>query len=250
MKRIVFIVLTIIAFASLSACGTNSNTTVDDAERVAESTSEKSAVLTVDADNAQKRCEILQSYRFDDAVNQILIISHTTEWDAKAWFYEKQEVNNAWILTFETDAFIGNNGMNKTKEGDAKTPVGDYEITGAFGILPNPGTSLNYYDIKPTTYACDEACEYYNQIIDTQATGHDCNGEEMFKMSPEYNYGLTTNYNEENIYPNGSAIFIHCKGQKPFTGGCIALDEEYMEMILKSAEEGMHIYLDEYYSKE
>jgi hypothetical protein len=72
----------------------------------------------------------------------------------------------------------------------------------------------------------------------------------MFKMSPEYNYGLTTNYNEENIYPNGSAIFIHCKGQKPFTGGCIALDEEYMEMILKSAEEGMHIYLDEYYSKE
>ena len=107
MKRIVFIVLTIIAFASLSACGTNSNTTVDDAERVAESMSEKSAVLTVDADNAQKRREILQSYRFDDAVNQILIISHTTEWDAKAWFYEKQEVNNAWTLTYETDAVNG-----------------------------------------------------------------------------------------------------------------------------------------------
>ena len=53
MKRIVFIVLTIIAFASLSACGSNSNTTVDNAERVAESTSEKSAVLTVDADNAK-----------------------------------------------------------------------------------------------------------------------------------------------------------------------------------------------------
>ena len=33
MKRIVFIVLTIIAFASLSACGSNSNTTVDNAER-------------------------------------------------------------------------------------------------------------------------------------------------------------------------------------------------------------------------
>jgi anaerobic nitric oxide reductase flavorubredoxin len=52
------------------------------------------------------------------------------------------------------------------------------------------------------------------------------------------------------------AGFIHLmkelkfKGKKAAAFGCIALDEEYMEMILKSAEEGMHIYLDEYYSKE
>ena len=50
----------------------------------------------------------------------------------------------------------------------------------AFGILDNPGTALDYVDVVETTFACDEEGEYYNQIIDTAETGHDCTGEEMF----------------------------------------------------------------------
>jgi L,D-peptidoglycan transpeptidase YkuD (ErfK/YbiS/YcfS/YnhG family) len=59
-----------------------------------------------------------------------------------------------------------------------------------------------------TTYACDEDCEYYNQIIDTEETGHECKGEEMFSYQPQYNYGIATDFNKACIYPNGSAIFI------------------------------------------
>lgn len=29
---------------------------------------------------------------------------------------------------------------------------------------------MPYIDVKPTTYACDEDCEYYNKIIDTALT--------------------------------------------------------------------------------
>ena len=52
---------------------------------------------------------------------------------------------------------------------------------------------------RQTTYACDEDCEFYNQIIDISKTGHDCKGEEMYKYSPEYNYGLQTGTNPENV---------------------------------------------------
>lgn len=211
---------------------------------------EKNAEREIDAANAQARREFLQKYRFNAAVGQVLIVSHTEGWNATVSFYEKQEDNDAWTLTFQSDAFIGKNGMGKTGEGDTKTPVGNYAVTGAFGILKNPGTSLKYLDIKPTTFACDEDCEFYNQIIDTVQTGHDCKGEEMFKYSPEYNYGLTISYNDANTYPAGSAIFVHCKGQKPFTGGCIALNEEDMKTVLLAAENGMRIYLDEYYVTE
>ena len=64
--------------------------------------------------------------------------------------------------------------------GDGKTPIGTLRPLSAFGVKPNPGTTMPYIDVKPTTYACDEDCEYYNKIIDTAETQHDCKGEEMY----------------------------------------------------------------------
>ena len=83
--------------------------------------------------------------------------------------------------------------------------------------------------------------------IDIKDTGHDCKGEEMYKYSPEYNYGLQTATNPANEYNNGSNPFIHCKGAKPFTMGCVALDEEYMITILKKSDQGMRVYYSEMY---
>lgn len=41
----------------------------------------------------------------------------------------------------------------------------------------------------------------------------------------------------------GSAIFIHCKGAKAFTGGCVALDEEHMAKVLRHADAGMRVVI-------
>lgn len=244
MKKLIIAaaVMVFIMCMILSGCGSTAAK-----ENEVPETEPAAAGPEVDTDNAQTRREYLQGYRSDDSVRQILIISHTEGWNAKASFYEKSDDNDAWRLTFRSEAWIGKNGMGKTREGDALTPYGEFDVTGAFGILKNPGTRLDYIDVKPTTFACDEDCEYYNRIIDIEETGHDCHGEEMYSYSPEYNYGMTTSYNPTNTYPDGSAIFIHCKGEKPFTGGCIALDEKDMETMLKAAENGMKIYLDEYY---
>lgn len=193
--------------------------------------------------------ERLQFYRGDDNVRQIMLVRCTEGSSAIVQFYQKlTDQNNAWTLVFETDAYIGKNGAGKTQEGDAKTPYGDFGVLCAFGILDDPGTKLEYIPVTETTYACDEDCEYYNQIIDSEETGHACTGEEMFLYSPEYNYGIATDFNADNVWPEGSAIFLHCKGAKVFTGGCIAIDEELMRTVLQYAEPGMRIIIHEEYA--
>jgi len=200
---------------------------------------------TINADNAQYWREVLQGYRDDSDVNQIMLVRYTGGCSAIVRYYEKNtKENNAWSLVFEEeDAYVGKFGIDKTKEGDAKVPTGDFGILTAFGIRDNPGTALDYIDITPDIYACDEDGEYYNKIVDTKATGHECTGEDMYRFSPEYNYGIATDYNKDCVAGAGSAIFIHCKGEKAFTGGCVAISEDNMRTVLVTADEGMRVVI-------
>lgn len=202
-----------------------------------------SASLSADTPRTPTWRETLQRYREDDDVGQIMLVRHTGGSQATVSYYVKNRTsNNAWELVFEErGAYVGRNGIGKTREGDAKTPVGTFRATCAFGILNNPGTALEWIDITPDTYSCDEDGPYYNRIIHTRQTGHACTGERMYAYSPEYNYGLALNYNENNVYPEGSAIYLHCKGVNPFTGGCIALTQEHMKLVLTSAAPGFTV---------
>ena len=139
-------------------------------------------------------------------------------------------------VVFTTRAYIGKNGIGKTREGDLKTPLGTFHILGAFGVKPNPGTTLRYRRVTSTTFACDEKGPYSNKIIDTAVKNHRCKGEDMYHLVPQYNYGLITDYNKACVYPKGSHIFIHVKGPRPYTGGCIALDEARMVQLLRLAD--------------
>ena len=135
-------------------------------------------------------------------------------------------------VLFTTDVFIGKNGLGKQREGDLKTPVGKMSVKGAFGICDNPGTTIPYTHVTPSIFSCSDSA-YYNQVIYTAAVHHlNCTGEDMFHIVPEYNYGLMTSYNEECRIGLGNSIFVHCKGKKLYTGGCIALDEDKMIEVL------------------
>ena len=162
---------------------------------------------------------------------------HGTE--ATAWL----TVNGKELFT--TSVFIGKNGIGKTGEGDAKTPIGTLRVLSAFGVKPNPGTTMPYIYVTSSTYACDDSCEYYNQIIDTAAVHHQCGGEDMCHIVPQYNYGIATDFNKACVYPNGSNIFIHVKGTKPYTGGCIAFDEDRMKDILLNCDTSLVIIVRE-----
>ncbi|MCR5340807.1 MAG: L,D-transpeptidase family protein [Saccharofermentans sp.] len=192
--------------------------------------------------------EELFKLRGDQTCKQVLFIrcDEGTKGFAQYLVKTEEEGSVAWKITRECNAYIGLNGPGKTKEGDTKTPLGVFGVRGAFGIRSNPGTKLPFIRITPDTYAC--GCEkYYNRIIDAKVTGHKCTeGEQMYYYSPEYNYGIETDFNTNNEYGKGSAVFIHCMGVKPYTGGCIALPEDDMKYILQDAEPGLKIIIQKF----
>ena len=149
-------------------------------------------------------------------------------------------------VLFTTPVYIGKNGIGKTSEGDSKTPTGTLHVVKAFGVKAKPeGCQFEYIDVTPTIYACDDDSEWYNQIIDVSKVSHECRGEDMYNIVPQYNYGLTTDYNAACDHAKGSNIFIHCKGPKQYTGGCIAFDEDKMVEILRRCDKSLIIKVSE-----
>ena len=189
--------------------------------------------------------EPLILYKDNPSVGQLLLVRYTGGSSAVATYYQKDpSQTSGWSTVFETPAYVGKNGIGKTREGDKKTPIGDFGVRQAFGILPDPGTSLDFTRVTPTTYACEEEGPYYNRIIDTVETGHQCSSDGMYKDSPQYNYGIFIDYNPQNIYPLGSAIFVHCMGNKyKHTLGCVALPQERMKEVLITAKPGMRVII-------
>ncbi len=177
---------------------------------------------------------ILDEYAGDSSIDGLLLVGCVENSRAEVELCRKNS-QGVFYVDCNGSAYIGKNGLGKVREGDGMTPEGDFDVRRAFGILPNPGTCMEYFDITDTMVACDEEGEHYNQIVDTRFMDHPCGGEQMAKMMPEYSYGLELNYNPQNVYPKGSAIFVHCKGKKAFTMGCVAIDESLMRHVLVSS---------------
>lgn len=178
----------------------------------------------------------------NDFAKHVIFIRQVKDSKAYLEFYE-QIGNNMWKNTLKCDAIIGKNGLGKQKEGDLKTPIGIYNITMAFGIKENPDTKLKYIEVTDDLYSCSDKI-YYNQIISSTKTGHfSCSGEHLIEYVPQYNYAICFDFNNRNIYGLGSSIFLHCKGSKDYTAGCIAIDEENMKCILQKCEFGDKILI-------
>lgn len=177
--------------------------------------------------------EALAKYRNNDSVRHVVMVQCTGGSDARVLVYEKDDDYPAWKLMCESDCFIGRNGYTADKhEGDGMSPVGDFGILSAFGILEQPDScAFPYVHVNEYTYAIDSDNEFYNKIVDTEAGGPR-EGEHMIDYSPEYNYGLALDYNKECVYGRGSNIFFHCKGVNEYTGGCVAVDETLMKTII------------------
>ncbi len=148
-----------------------------------------------------------------------------------------------WSETLACDGHIGRNGLDKEREGDGKTPVGDFGIITAFGIKPDPGTALPYIDVTPDLWCCGDSIAY-NRIIDINEYPHECAGEHLCEYEPAYNYAFFPDYNAGCTFGLGSAIFFHCNGSKPYTAGCVAVDEEDMVAILKALDLHSRVIID------
>lgn len=182
--------------------------------------------------------DLLDRFIQDASVKQLIFVQCTQESNARFLMFQKTD--GQWTELLSCPAFIGKNGLGKTKEGDNKTPEGIFGLSTAFGIKDNPGSKIPYTRLHENLYWCGDDA-YYNQMIDITENPHDCQGEHLIKCNPEYAYALFIDYNKEGILGKGSAIFLHCTGENPYTAGCVAISENNMKTVLIHAEEGSKI---------
>ena len=120
--------------------------------------------------HADKWTEILDTYATDTTTHQIVLVKCTEGCNAEAEFYIK-DAQQHWQLERADTAHIGRYGLGKKRQGDKKTPEGNFGIREAFGIKANPGTSIPYVDVTPDIWACGDR-RYYNTIINAKEKHH------------------------------------------------------------------------------
>ena len=148
---------------------------------------------------------------------------------------------------------IGKNGISDyTYEGSMTTPLGLFNLGIAFGIH-DLNIDYPYIKINKNMYWVDDTnSKYYNNLISLNENINTFNypyiintdkkqflsAEHLIDYPKQYEYAIYIDYNVngekyENGIGKGSAIFLHCLGDKGYTGGCVAIPKEEMLFILK-----------------
>lgn len=172
-------------------------------------------------------------------------VGKTTAWVS---MHEKDTDGN-WRILMTTPGFLGKEGLEKTKEGDAKTPIGTFHFNAAFGIAKDPGCVIPYKQVDKNIYwsGDDRPGMKYNQMVDIREMP-DLNiedSEHIIDYDPHYTYAMNISYNENGTPGLGSAIFLHCFGPyKPYTGGCVAIPVENMRFVMQNVRPDCVIVID------
>ncbi|MDL2295924.1 L,D-transpeptidase family protein [Lachnospiraceae bacterium OttesenSCG-928-E19] len=157
--------------------------------------------------------------------------------DATLTAYEKQD--NKWVQVFRTDAKVGYNGTTEHKskvEGDGKTPTGTFKMFRAFGLAPEPQTSLEYTQLdEQFLWIDDPSSRYYNQFVTYRILDKDWSSAEHLALETiAYKYAIVIEYNTNPIVPGaGSAIFLHITDDNHPTNGRVSVSEPSMLWLLQ-----------------
>lgn len=166
---------------------------------------------------------------------------------AEVSFYQKED-DGRWREEFSVDGFVGRNGTSADKrEGDEKTPTGNYGFTMAFGVREDPGSRLPYHLVDEDDYWVDDGdSAYYNLLVNTREVKKDWDSaEHLMSIVPFYDYALALDYNGERTPGKGSAVFLHCMENDAVvgTGGCVKIPEERMKQLVQQVDEGCRVII-------
>ena len=179
---------------------------------------------------------------------QLFVVAGIGETTAYISMHEK-DADGTWKQVMTTPGFIGKHGLGKEKEGDGMTPVGTYAFNYAFGIADDPGCAIPYQKVDDDSYWSGDQREghKYNEMVSIKNLP-DLNvsdSEHIVDYQNEYQYCLNISYNEDCTPGAGSAIFLHCFGAvKPYTGGCVAIPQDKMEVVMKNVRPDCVVVID------
>jgi len=134
--------------------------------------------------------------------------------------------------------------MAEGREGDAKTPLGNYKLRFGFyraDRLPKPRSDLNFRALTPEDGWCDAPEDpAYNRFI---RLPYPASHEKLWRDDGAYDIILVMSHNDSPPTPNlGSAVFIHiAQPDDRQTLGCIALAPEDMVKLLPKFYMGMAV---------
>ena len=165
--------------------------------------------------------------------------------------HQKDETGQ-WKQLLSTPGFVGKNGLCLDAdhvEGCGQTPIGVYRFNKAFGIAADPGCILPYVQVTEDTYWSGDQREgmRYNEMVDIKDYPDLMmdDSEHIVDYDFQYQYCLNISFNEEGTPGRGSAIFLHCLGPiKPYTGGCVAVPENIMKLIMRQAQPSCVVVID------
>jgi L,D-peptidoglycan transpeptidase YkuD (ErfK/YbiS/YcfS/YnhG family) len=174
----------------------------------------------------------------------VAVYENTTAWIS---LHEK-DADGAWKMTMSTPGFIGKNGLGKTKEGDAMSPVGVFSFNRAFGIAPDPGCAIPYVQVNGNHYWSGDHREgmHYNELVNIEELP-DLDRESSEHIEDywdQYQYCLNISYNQAGEPGKGSAIFLHCQGENDYTLGCVAIPRPKMEKMLRLVRPDCVVVID------
>ena len=189
----------------------------------------------------------------DPAVTQLFVVAGLgmDKTTATISLHERDE-DGAWKQVLSSPGFVGKYGLcydAERAEGCGKTPIGVYSFNRAFGIAEDPGCAIEYFQVDEYTYWSGDSREnmHYNEMVDIR----NCpdldltDSEHIVDYAYEYRYCLNISFNEDGTPGRGSAIFLHCFGVlKPYTGGCVALPENIMKLVMQRVRPDCVVVID------
>lgn len=244
-RSIAFICAAVMLVLTLTGCGKSETSANDKTEP-----KEQAALFTTPRERLSQEPQDSPEWvtKLDAAkdAKQLFIVAGYERSTAWISMHEKDADGN-WKMIMSTPGFIGKEGLGKTKEGDGMTPVGAFKFNKAFGIADDPGCAIPYTKVDDDTYWSGDNDIRYNQMVSIKDYP-DLNtddSEHIFDYRYEYQYCMNISYNEEGTPGKGSAIFLHCLGdRKPRTGGCVAIPEEQMYFVMQHVDPDCVIVID------
>ena len=162
--------------------------------------------------------------------------------------------SSARTITFDGNIYpcrIGRRGaiaLAKGREGDEKTPLGDYVLR--FGLyrddrLPKPKSDLTFRALREDDGWCDAVSDpAYNRFI---RLPYPASHEKLWRDDGAYDVILVMSHNDSPPEPGlGSAVFIHVsQPDDRQTLGCVALAPEVIVKLLPRLKTGLIISIQE-----
>ncbi len=179
---------------------------------------------------------------------QLIVVAGIDKSTAFISMHEKSS-DGRWQQIISSPGFVGLEGLGEANCRQTITPVGTFTIDKAFGLADDPGGQMEYTKCDGDWYWSGDAREgmHFNELVNiNDVPGLDpeeC--ERITDYEYPYQYCLNMGWNSENDPEKGCAFFFHCHGTaKPYTGGCVSVNEPVMKFIMQHVKPGCKITID------